>query len=229
MPMENYSASRLQALLRASNVRENVLPNIIIEDEATKLIIKNSRVADLLEVLKSMKSAGIYTGKTTGLKKAEIVNRLQSLNYDFSELASIVRPKIARTKPVVDTVPYRKYGSLKKAVERYEKYGNKQLEKAIKAEKKGTVARVKKEKVAKNPYDVPYKKYGRLETLAKKYEKSGNKQLDKAIKAEEKRKEKEAIKLLKSLNAPPTRPQYARNPVFIGPMKRRGRPPKNPM
>jgi hypothetical protein len=206
---KNLAAAVLQGAVRATNV--------MVEKEAIDYIIKKVKVADLLSLVKILKAEGGYTGRTSGLKKADLVNILRSVNYDFRNLASAI------PKPV-QTVPYRKYGSLKKAVERYEKSGNKQLEKAIKAEKKGTVARV-----AKNPYDVPYKKYGRLETLAKKYEKSGNKQLDKAIKAEEKRKEKEAIKLLKSLNAPPTRPQYARNPAFIGPMKRRGRPPKNPM
>lgn len=199
---KNLASSILQSAVRARNVRENILPNILVEEEATNLIIKSSKVADLLEILKSMKSAGIYIGRTTGLKKAEIVNRLQSLNFDFSSLAGNVRNK--RTKSAFD-VPYRKYGSLKKAVNRYEKSGNRQLEKAIKKEKK-------QGKPTKSAFDVPYKKYGRTSTLVKKYEKSGNKQLERAIKKEDKKKEKEAIKLLKTLNSPP---------------KRRGRPPKN--
>ena len=83
-------------------------------------------------------------------------------------------------------VPYRKYGSIAKAVEKYQKSGNTQLEKAIKTEK--GAKSVKKQ--LKNPRpkigaSLPRgMSYTRLE---KKYIKEGNKQIEDAIKLEAER------------------------------------------
>ena len=72
-------------------------------------------------------------------------------------------------------VPYRKYGSIAKAVEKYQKSGNTQLEKAIKTGKKPKS--VKKPKV-EGPSLARGMTYTRLQ---KKYIKEGNKQIENAI------------------------------------------------
>jgi len=86
----------------------------------------------LKDALKFLKKMKIYNGKITGLKKNEIYSALNDYSYDFSSI-STKAPRAPRATKA--TVPYRKRGVIKKAVERYNMYGNTQLEKAIKAEK----------------------------------------------------------------------------------------------
>ena len=74
-------------------------------------------------------------------------------------------------------MPYRKYGSIKKAVERYNLKGNTQLEQAIKAEK----SKRPKKMGPSLPRGMTYKK------LYQTYLNEGNKQLDATLPTMKKR------------------------------------------
>jgi len=131
--------------------------------------IKDFSAKSLLDALRFLKKTSSYNGKVSGLKKNEIFSILNDWNYDFDTLTAKA-PRAPRAKKV--SVPYRKYGSMKKAVETYNLKGNTQLEKAIKASKS---TRAKKMGPAL-PRGMTYKK------LFQTYQNEGNMQLEGMLK-----------------------------------------------
>jgi hypothetical protein len=136
--------------------------------------IKDFSLDSLKSALKFLKKRSSYNGKISGMKKNEIFSILNDWNYDFSTLST----KAPRAKKVL--VPYRKSGSIKKAVERYKLKGNTQLEKAIK-ESKSTRP---KKLGPKLPRGMTYKK------LFQTYQNEGNLQLEGKIKNMERKQRK---------------------------------------
>ena len=92
---------------------------------------KDYSLKDLQGALKNLKKTSMFNGKVSGLNKSKIISILNDWNFDFTQLGL----KAKRSRATKMTVPYRKYGSIKKAVERHQNEGSTQLEKAIKAEK----------------------------------------------------------------------------------------------
>lgn len=139
---------------------ENKLSNIIIRMESSVPY----PVSELKTGLKSLKNSGVYKGKITGLKKAEIVNILKSLNFSFNTLPTygrkslmkvVGRPRKTPIGPKLPTGMRTTNTNVKKRIARvvigpklkrgmtyarlankYTKEGNKQLEEAILLEKK---------------------------------------------------------------------------------------------
>ncbi len=141
--------------------------------------IKDYSVKQLQDALKSMKSSGSYSGKINTLKKKELFDNLKNVSYNFSQLS---------VKGKKEIVPYRKYGSIAKAVEKYQKSGNTQLEKAIKTEKRNKSAKKINKSVKKPKVEGPSLARGMTYTrLQKKYIKEGNKQIEDALKLEAER------------------------------------------
>ena len=131
-------------------------------------------VSELKMGLKSLKNSGVYKGKITGLKKAEILNILKSLNFSFNTLPTygkkslmkvVGRPRKNPIGPKLPTGMRTTKTNVKKTISsvvigpklkrgmtyarlanKYTKEGNKQLEEAILLEKKLLGATKKKKR-----------------------------------------------------------------------------------
>jgi hypothetical protein len=107
--LETTAGNVLAGYMR-SKLDANTLQPAIFSDlygQKVKQVRESTlRVVDLTKALQDLKKAGRFAGKTTGLKKAVLIQTLKDLNYDFDLIdripktyAQVIKQQPRASKP----------------------------------------------------------------------------------------------------------------------------------